>query len=172
MAIVGSTGSGKSTWSILFPLLRCHRGRVTIDGCDVRDLTLASLRRHIGIVMQETFLSPLPLGKILPTDGPMPPWKKLRPQPGRQLPTSSSWSCPKAMIRWWEREELGFRGQRQRVAIARALLADPRILILDDSTSSVDLETEREIQEALQRLMEGKDYLHHSPAAVHSAAGR
>ena len=158
VAIVGSTGSGKSTLVNLIPrFYDVTGGRVTIDGCDVRDLTLASLRRHIGIVMQETFLFSTTIRENIAYGRPDASMEEVEAAARAAAAHEFIMELPQGYDTVVGERGVGLSGgQRQRVAIARALLADPRILILDDSTSSVDLETEREIQEALQRLMEGR----------------
>jgi ATP-binding cassette subfamily B multidrug efflux pump len=158
VAIVGSTGSGKSTLVNLIPrFYDVTGGRVTIDGRDVRDLTLASLRRHIGIVMQETFLFSTTIRENIAYGRPDASMEEVEAAARAAAAHKFIMELPQGYDTVVGERGVGLSGgQRQRVAIARALLADPRILILDDSTSSVDLETEREIQGALQRLMEGR----------------
>jgi ATP-binding cassette subfamily B protein len=158
IALIGPTGSGKSTITNLIPrFYDVSSGRVLIDGYDVRDLQLKSLRSHIGIVLQEPFLfSQTVAGNIAYG----------RPDADMEEITAAA-KVAHAHEFILELEEgyetrVGERGvtlsggQKQRIAIARALLADPRILILDDSTSSVDTETEHLIQEALAELMKGR----------------
>jgi ATP-binding cassette subfamily B multidrug efflux pump len=138
-------------------LLRRRWGRVLVDGVDVRELQLESLRRQIGIVMQEPFLfSARRLPRTSPMAGRAPARRRSKPRRAWPTPTISSLEFPDGYeTRVGERGVTLSGGQKQRIAIARALLYDPRILILDDSTSSVDTETEHIIQEALPTLMKG-----------------
>ncbi len=158
IALLGATGSGKTTIINLIPrFYDVSEGRVTIDGNDVRDVTLESLRSHIGIVLQETTLfagtirDNIAFGK---PDATM-----------EQVIAASQAAAAHDFIENFpegydtpvgERGSTLSGGQKQRIAIARALLLNPRILILDDSTSSVDLATEYRIQQALDKLMKGR----------------
>ncbi len=158
VALIGPTGSGKSTVTNLIPrFYEASGGRVLVDGHDVRDLTLSSLRQHIGIVLQDPFLFSQTVGENIAY--------------GRFHATQEEIIAAAKAARAYDfilEMEKGFNtrvgergvtlsgGQKQRIAIARALLTDPRILILDDSTSSVDTETEHLIQQALETLMEGR----------------
>jgi len=154
VAILGETGSGKTTLINLIPrFYDVCGGRVTVDGVDVRDVTLASLRKHVGIALQEAVLFTGTLRDNI---------RYGRPDASQEeviavaqaaqaeefiLGTSKGYDT---MV-----EERGVNlsgGQKQRIAIARALLLKPSILILDDSTSAVDVDTEAHIQEALLRL--------------------
>jgi ABC-type multidrug transport system fused ATPase/permease subunit len=158
VALIGQTGSGKTSLVNLIPrFYDVTDGVVLVDGVDVRQVDLDSLRRQIGIVLQTSLLF------------------------SETIRANIAYGCPEAsdeeifaaaraaqahdfIIKFANGYEtlVGERGvtlsggQRQRIAIARALLMDPRILILDDSTSSVDTQTEKLIQEALDRLMEGR----------------
>ncbi len=158
VALMGPTGSGKSTIINLIPrFYDVTGGRVLVDGRDVRDVILRSLRSQIGIVLQDTFLFSTTIRENIAY--------------GREdvtmdeiLEAAKAARAHDFIIEFPDgyETELGERGitlsggQRQRVAIARALLMDPRILILDDSTSSVDTETEYLIQQALAELMRGR----------------
>ena len=155
VAILGTTGSGKSTLVNLIPrFYDVTAGGVKLDGHDVRDVTLSSLRSQIGIVLQETRLfsgsvrDNIAFGKPNATDEEVE--RAARDAQAdefvRELPEGYGTVIGE--------RGLGLSGgQRQRIAIARALLVDPRLLILDDSTSAVDAETEAAIQETLDRLM-------------------
>ena len=161
LGIVGGTGSGKSTVINLLPrFYDVTGGRVTVDGIDVRDYRIAPLRASIGIVSQETFLfganlrENISYGRPDATDGTI-----LQAAEAAQLGDFIR-SLPDGLDTVvGERGTTLSGGQKQRVAIARALLLDPRILILDESTSSVDTETERALQEALSELMKGRTTL-------------
>src|SRR5690606_34876246 len=158
VAIVGPTGAGKTTIINLIPRFYDVTGRaVKIDGIDVRDVTQASLRRQIGIVLQDTFLfsdtvmNNIRYGRLDATD--------------EEVIAAARLVSADTFI---ERLPDGFntvlgerggglsQGQRQLIAIARAALSDPRILILDEATSSVDTRTERIIQKAFEKLLEGR----------------
>jgi ATP-binding cassette, subfamily B, multidrug efflux pump len=158
VAVLGTTGSGKSTLVNLIPrFYDVTGGAVRLDGNDVRDVTLSSLRSQIGIVLQETRLfsgtvrDNVAFGKPDATD--------------EEVFAAAEAAQASEFIRGLSdgyETVIGERGiglsggQRQRIAIARALLIDPRLLILDDSTSAVDAETEAAIQETLDRLMREK----------------
>jgi ATP-binding cassette subfamily B multidrug efflux pump len=158
VAIVGSTGSGKSSLVHLIPrFYDVREGRVTIDGHDVRDVTLESLRRQIGMVLQENFLFSASIRENIAYGRPSASLEEVETAAKAAAAHEFIMQLPDGYDTVVGERGVGLSGgQRQRVAIARALLADPRILILDDSTSSVDLETEREIQEALNHLMKGR----------------
>lgn len=155
VAILGTTGSGKSTLVNLVPrFYDVAKGEVKLDGHDVRDVTLSSLRSQIGIVLQETRLfsgsvrDNIAFGKPDATDE----------EVERAAQDAQAHEFIEALPEEYGtvigERGLGLSGgQRQRIAIARALLVDPRLLILDDSTSAVDAETEAAIQETLDRLM-------------------
>ena len=158
IALVGHTGSGKSTLvNLILRFYDVTAGRVTIDGHDVRDVTLNSLRRQIGVVLQDTLLFSTTIRENIAYGRPDASEEEIIAAARAAQAHDFIMSFPKGY-----ETEVGERGvtlscgQRQRVAIARALLVDPRILILDDSTSSVDMETEHLIQEALKTLMAGR----------------
>jgi ATP-binding cassette subfamily B protein len=158
IALLGATGSGKTTIINLLPrFYDAAEGAILIDGHDVRDVTIDSLRSQIGIVLQETNLfsgsirDNIAFGRSDASD--------------EQVIAAAQAASAHDFIMGFpdgyntkvgERGATLSGGQKQRVAIARALLLDPRLLILDDSTSSVDLQTEHHIQQALDRLMHGR----------------
>jgi ABC-type multidrug transport system fused ATPase/permease subunit len=158
IAILGATGSGKSTILHLLPrFYDVTSGRVTIDGWDVRDVTLESLRRNIGLVLQDVFLfnatvrDNIAFGVTHADDEQIIAAAKIARIHDFIM------SLPDGYDTWvGERGVTLSGGQKQRVAIARTLLLDPAILILDDSTSSVDMETEYLIQQALDAVMDGR----------------
>lgn len=158
VALLGMTGSGKSTFINLIPrFYDPSEGRVLIDGQDVRHTTLESLREQIGIVMQETTLfsgtirDNIAFGRPDASEEEVVAAAKAAAAHAFIMEFPQGYDTPVG-----ERGATLSGGQKQRVAIARALLLDPRILIMDDSTSSVDLQTEHEIQKALDRLMVGR----------------
>jgi ATP-binding cassette subfamily B protein len=158
VALVGHTGAGKSTIAKLLSRFYDPRsGRITIDGIDLRNLTQASLRRQLGIVPQEGFLF---AGTVRENIA----FARQDASPEDVAAAAQAVGAHEfimAMEHGYETQlgERGARlslGQRQLVAFARALLADPRILILDEATSSVDIGTERRIERALSRLLAGR----------------
>jgi ATP-binding cassette subfamily B protein len=158
VALFGATGSGKSTIINLIPrFYDVSEGRVTVDGHDVRDVTLQSLRRQIGIVLQETTLFGGTVRENIAYGRPDASEEEI-------VAAARTAEAHDFIAGFSERYDtpVGERGvtlsggQKQRIAIARALLIDPRILILDDSTSSVDIETELRIQHALENLRLGR----------------
>lgn len=158
VALLGATGSGKSTIINLLPrFYDPSEGRITFDGYDLRDVQLDSLRSQIGIVLQETTLfagtirDNISFGKTDATFDEIEAAAKAAAAHEEIIAFPEGYDTPVG-----ERGTTLSGGQKQRVAIARALLLDPRILILDDSTSSVDLATEVKIQKALDELMRGR----------------
>jgi ATP-binding cassette subfamily B protein len=158
VAIVGPTGAGKTTIINLIPrFYDVTGGAIRIDGIDVRDVTLASLRKQIGIVLQDTFLfsdtvmNNVRYGRIDASDEEVIAAAKLVHADSfiERLPQGYQTILG-------ERGTGLSQGQRQLIAIARAALANPRILILDEATSSVDTRTERLIQQALEKLLKGR----------------
>jgi ATP-binding cassette subfamily B protein len=158
VALLGPTGSGKTT--IINLLMRFYdptEGRVLIDGIDISKVTLESLRRQIGIVLQETMLfggtvrENIAFGKSDATDEEIEQAARLAAAHDFIMELPQGYDTLVG-----EKGVMLSGGQRQRIAIARAVLKDPRVLILDDATSSVDSETEVLIQQALWRLMPGR----------------
>jgi len=157
-ALVGSSGSGKSTLiSLVMAFNRPNEGRVMLDGRDLNEIRLADYREYLGVVLQDNFLFDGTIGENIAFS---------RPNATQaQIETVSRIAHCDEFIDRFEKKydtvvgERGVRlsgGQRQRVAIARAILADPRILILDEATSSLDSESEAMIQDGLQSLRTGR----------------
>lgn len=158
IAILGQTGAGKSTIINLIPrFYDVTVGRITVDGYDVREVTLDSLRSQVGIVLQETTLFSGTVGENIAYGRPDAPREEIIKAAKAAQAHEFIVELPEGYNTLVGERGVGLSGgQKQRIAIARALLVDPRILILDDSTSSVDAETEYKIQQALEQLMEGR----------------
>ena len=152
------TGSGKSTVVNLIPrFYDVTEGSITIDDVDVRDVTLDSLRRQIGIVQQDVFLFIGTIRENIAYGRPGATQEDIERAAKAARIHDFIVSLPYGYDEWvGERGVTLSGGQKQRIAIARTLLLDPRILIFDDSTASVDSQTEFLIQQALQELMEGR----------------
>lgn len=158
VAILGATGSGKSTIiNLIARFYDVTGGRVTVDGHDVRDVTLESLRSQIGIVLQETTLFTGTVRDNIAYGRPDASDQEVMAAAQAAQAHDFILEMPDGYLTRVGERGIGLSGgQRQRIAIARALLVNPRILILDDSTSSVDAETEYQIQQALDQLMLGR----------------
>ena len=158
IALLGATGSGKSTIINLIPrFYDVTQGQVTIDGIDVRDATLDSLRQNIGIVLQETFLFSTTLRDNIAYGRPGSRDEQVVEAAKAARIHDFITTLPQGYDTKVGERGVGLSGgQKQRIAIARALLLNPKILILDEATSSVDTETEHLIQQALSQLMEGR----------------
>lgn len=158
MALVGATGSGKTTVvNLLMRFYDIDSGAITINGQDIREVSRESLRQNVAIVLQDTVLfsdtvrNNLKYGNEAAAD--------------EKLEAAAEMSCCKDMIRYLPQEYDTVltgaganisQGQRQLLAIARAFVADPKILILDEAASNVDTRTEKAIQNAMHRLMQGR----------------
>ncbi len=158
VGLVGPSGAGKSTIASLLPrFYDCDAGTIRIDGTDIKHVTLDSLRNQVGIVPQETILfngsvyDNILYGRLDATKEEIEEAAKAANAHDFIMELPDGYNTM-----------LGDRGvnisggQRQRIAIARAILKDPRILILDEATSALDTESERVVQEALNRLMVGR----------------
>ncbi len=157
-ALVGPSGSGKSTLvGLVMAFYRPKTGRVMIDGKDLNDMRLREYRQHLGVVMQDNFLFDGTVGENIAFAKPGATAEEIRA-------ASHIAHCDEFIDRFEEGYDtvVGERGvklsggQRQRVAIARAILADPRVLILDEATSSLDSEAEAMIQDGLRTLRQGR----------------
>ena len=158
VALLGAAGSGKTTLVHLLPrFYDVTEGAILIDGTDIRDLTLDSLRREVGIVQQEVFLFGDTVRNNIAYGTPDAPLEDVIRAAEAARISEFIESLPKGYDAWvGERGITLSGGQKQRISIARTLLMDPKILILDDSTASVDTETEMLIQEALKVLIKGR----------------
>ncbi|MDQ4075267.1 MAG: ABC transporter ATP-binding protein/permease [Chloroflexota bacterium] len=158
IALMGPTGAGKSTVTNLIPrFYNPTGGTVRVDGYDLREIAIDTLRSQIGIVLQDPFLFSTTIAENIA-------YGRKGASMEQIVEAAKAAAAHDFIVKFPEGYEtrVGERGvtlsggQKQRIAIARALLMDPRILILDDSTSSVDMETEFLIQQALERLMKGR----------------
>ena len=158
VAILGATGSGKSSIISLIPrFYDIDKGSITIDRLDVRDVTIKSLRRHIGIVRQDPFIFSTTIRENIAYGVEDARSRDVEAAAKRAQIHDFIASLPEGYdTKVGERGVTLSGGQKQRIAIARVLLKNPRILILDDSTSSVDTQTEYEIQRALEELLEDR----------------
>ena len=155
VALVGASGSGKSTVSLLLPrFYDVQDGAIRIDGVDVRDVTLDSVRGEIGIVFEDAFLfsdtvrANIAYGRPAATDAEIE--QAARTAGAHEFVTELPDGYATVV---GERGLTLSGGQRQRISIARAVLTDPRVLVLDDATSSVDTVTEEQIHATLRELM-------------------
>lgn len=173
VALLGAPGSGKSTLASLIPrFYDVTKGSVSIDGVDVRDVSLESLRRNIGVVQQDVFLFTDTIANNIAYGRPDASMDEI-------IAAAKIAQLHEHVVSLPDGYEtvLGERGvslsggQRQRLSIARAVLLDPPILVLDDSTSSVDARTENEIRKAMASVMEGRTtfIIAHRLSTVHSA---
>jgi ABC-type multidrug transport system fused ATPase/permease subunit len=161
VALIGPTGCGKTTLTALIPrFYDVTAGRVTVDGADVRDVTLASLRGDVGIVSQDTFLFSTTVAENIAYGTPDATPEQIVTAARQAQAHDFICDLPDGYeTRVGERGLTLSGGQRQRIAIARALLMNPRILILDDATASVDATTEARIKLALREVMKGRTTL-------------
>jgi ATP-binding cassette subfamily B protein len=158
VALIGHTGSGKTSLASLVPrFYDVQEGSVSIDGADVRTVTLASLRREIGVIAQDPFLFSATVRENIAFGRPEATDEEIE----RAARLAQAHDFVEALPEGYD-TVIGERGitlsggQRQRIAIARALVVDPRILILDDATASVDASTEAKIREGLREAMHGR----------------
>ncbi len=158
VALIGHTGSGKTTLASLVPrFYDTSRGRITLDGVDVREVKLESLRREIGVVAQDPFLFSATVHENIAFGAPDVSDEAVRRAARLAQAAEFIDELPEGYDTViGERGITLSGGQRQRIAIARALLIDPRVLILDDATASVDATTEAQIRLGLRQVMKGR----------------
>ncbi len=158
VAVMGATGAGKSTLiTLLGRYYDAASGSVKVDGIDVREQNLQDLRNHIGVVMQETFLYSETIADNIRYGRPEATMGQVQAAARAAQAEEFILQMPQGYDTVVGERGLGLSGgQKQRVALARAILFDPSILILDDATSAVDMETEAEIQKALGSVMKGR----------------
>lgn len=158
IAIMGATGSGKSTLiTLLGRFYDIQSGSIKIDGIDVKEHSLKPLRRKIGYVMQETFLFSDTIADNIRFGQPNADMSRVQRSAQVAQATEFIDHMPQGYETVVGERGLGLSGgQKQRVAIARAVLTDPRILVLDDSTSAVDMETEYQIQQELKEVLKNR----------------
>lgn len=158
IGLVGHSGAGKSTFiNLICRFYDTDEGRITIDGIDLRNISQSDLRKQIGVVLQETFLFDGTIAENIA-------YSKPDGTPDEIMRAAKIANAHDFIVqlpdgydtRVGERGHRLSGGEKQRVAIARAIIHDPRILILDEATASVDTETERQIQEAISRLIRGR----------------
>jgi len=170
VALVGHTGCGKTTLANLVPrFYDVTDGRVLVDGSDVRDLTMESLRRRIGVVTQDPYLFSISIAENIRLGRPEATYDEVADAAERAQATRFIKELPDGYDTVVGERGLSLSGgQRQRIAIARALLVDPRILILDDAMSSVDVETELRIRAALLEVMRDRTtfIIAHRPSTI------
>jgi ATP-binding cassette subfamily B protein len=158
IGLVGHSGAGKSTViNLISRFYDPNEGRILVDGIDMRKIKLHDLRSQLGIVLQEPYLFP---GSIYENIA----YAKPSADPLSVIKAAKAANAHDFIMRFADGydTQVGERGarlsggERQRISIARAILHDPRILILDEATASVDTETEKQIQEAIERLIAGR----------------
>jgi len=158
VALLGGSGSGKTTViNLVSRFYDVTEGSISIDGTDIRDITLASLRKNVGIAQQDIFLYSATIRDNIAYGVPDATMEQVIAAAKAAQIHDFITSLPQGYNTWvGERGVTLSGGEKQRVVIARSLLVDPRILILDDSTSSVDAETEHLFRQALAKLIEGR----------------
>ena len=158
IGLAGHSGAGKSTLiNLITRFYDVNQGQILLDGQDIRDISMESLRSHIGVVLQDPFLFNGSIAENIS-------YSKPDALPHEIIAAARAANAHNFILRFpdgydtivGERGARVSGGERQRISIARAILKNPSILILDEATSSVDTETESKIQEALERLIQGR----------------
>jgi ATP-binding cassette subfamily B protein len=158
IGVVGATGSGKSTLAnLICRFYDATDGRILVDGTDLRDLSLSDYRRHLGVVLQDPYLFFGTVAENVAYGKPSSTWQQI-------LDATRAARAHEFVLRLpdgydsvtGERGQSLSGGERQRISIARAILVDPKLLVLDEATSAIDVRTEREIQRAIDRLVQGR----------------
>ena len=170
VALVGATGSGKSTVArLLARFYDPESGRIMLDGADIRDVQLRGLRRAVAIVFEDTFLFSTSVAENIAFAEPDTPFERVVQAARLAGAHEFITELPEGYDTLLGERGLSLSGgQRQRLALARAILADPRVLVLDDATSSVDATKEHEIRDALTQVMAGRTtvVIAHRPATI------
>ncbi len=158
IGLVGRSGSGKSTLiNLICRFYDVNEGSIKIDGTDIRNIQVDSLKNQVGVVLQENFLFSGPLFENLRYSKPDATYEEVIRAAKIANAHEFIINLPDGYDTWVAEGGSNFSGgEKQRIAIARAILSDPAILILDEATSALDVETEAQIQEALQKLIEGR----------------
>src|SRR5699024_806207 len=158
IGLSGATGSGKTSITQLIPrFYEPEKGEVLVDGRPVENYKLKTLRRHIGFVLQESFLFSTTIRENIRYGNPELPEERIIDAAKRAQAHDFIMGMPKGYDTMLGERGMGLSGgQKQRIAIARAICINPSILVLDDATSAVDMETEFKIQQALKEVMRGR----------------
>ena len=174
IAVLGPTGSGKRTLLNLLPrFYDVTDGRITIDGVDIRSVTIESLRRNVGVVLQDVFLFTATIRDNIAYGRPDATEEEIEAAARIAQIHSFIDQLPDGYDTWvGERGMTLSGGQKQRIAIARVILMDPTVLVLDDSTSAVDMETELLIQRALANVVAEPHLVRHRAPSADGQTGR
>ena len=164
IGLSGPSGAGKTTLiNLIGRFYDATEGSIFVDGHDIRDVTMKSLREQIGVVLQEPFLFHGSIAENIAYGNPRASRAEVVAAAKAANAHDFIMNAPDGYDSLVGERGTGFSGgERQRISIARAILKNPRILILDEATSSVDTETESVIQAAIERLVEGPNYICHS----------